>query len=288
MAMAAMTFQSAQASPSSEAERLLNHSRFVDSEHPCRVSLGKDGKQAGVTLFAQHQSRDQDCKITALLITKELSQHYPDLQLTRISFFDEIAQGNSRIIIVGKDQVRMVDSGQKVQNVLAKLKVVHKNFSTDISPSKSVSASASASTPASTPAAALGSARDNQDNYYNLIRARGQTVLAQNTVRVSSKNSEWVPTAIAVKRGQMMWVEIKDDIGSSVVAGDSARNILPNQPGGALLAKISEDGGMFVVEKSNAPILAPENGQIYLLINHSTSEEQQINVAKSVRILVSH
>lgn len=284
MAIAVLTFESAHASPSSDAEHMLNHSRFVDSEHPCRVSLGQDKKQAGVTLFAQHESRDQDCKITALLITKELSKHYPDLQLTRVSFFDESAQGNSRFIIVGKNQVQMVDSGQKVQNVLAKLKVVHQNFSSDSPQLKRVSARASTSLTVS----ASGSAQANQDIYYNLIRARGQTVLAQNTVHVSAKSSEWVPTAVAVQHGQMMWVDIKDDIGSSVVAGDSAKNILPNQPGGALLAKISEEGGMFVVEKSTAPIFAPENGQIFLLINHSIAEEQQINGGKSVRILISH
>jgi hypothetical protein len=125
-------------------------------------------------------------------------------------------------------------------------------------------------------------------DFYSLIRARGQSLLAQNTVRVSTKSSEWVPTTITVQRGQMLWVDIKDDIGSSVRASDNAANIVPNQPGGALLARISEDGGMFVLEKASTPIFAPNNGQIFLLINHNTSEEQLVNVAKSVRLLVSH
>ena len=282
LTLAVLTCEGAQASTAVDAENILNHSRFVDSAHPVRVSFSSDKKQVGVSLFAQHESGDQDCKITALLMTKELLQHYPIVEVAKISFYDEIAQSSSRFIVVSKAQVRMVDTGSKVQAVLSKLNVVRQN---SVRKNSEVSVQAKTAVKAD-PVPASG--WSNQ-NIYNSIRARRATVLAQTTVRVNAANSDWTPTSLAVKYGQVVWIDTKDDITASNLAIDDTNNIILNQPTGALFAKISAGGGAFLIEGAGKPFFAPGDGEIFLFINHSASaQQQQINAAKSVRIVISN
>lgn len=119
-------FLLSQASPalaqtSSEINALLRKSKFVDTGREVNTSIGKD--VTTISTFSHPQATDQDCKVTALLMLKELRQHYSNIHRIRVFFYDPANIRSYREVSVQQSDVAQVDMGKSLQTVLSQVAV---------------------------------------------------------------------------------------------------------------------------------------------------------------------
>ncbi len=96
-------------------------------------------------------------------------------------------------------------------------------------------------------------------------------------------NEQWLDTGIQLKIGQEILFTVSGciyiDNGTMVFQNGEPevnwnnKKSLPNQPTGALIAKVGEDGTPFYVGNDKAPFNITQNGNLYLGINDSNYED---------------
>jgi hypothetical protein len=109
------------AQTSSEINALLRKSKFVDTGREVNTSIGKD--VTTISTFSHPQATDQDCKVTALLMLKELRQHYSNIHRIRVFFYDPANIRSYREVSVQQSDVAQVDMGKSLQSVLSQVAV---------------------------------------------------------------------------------------------------------------------------------------------------------------------
>lgn len=109
------------AQTSSEINALLRKSKFVDTGREVNTSIGKD--VTTISTFSHPQATDQDCKVTALLMLKELRQHYSNIHRIRVFFYDPANIRSYREVSVQQSDVAQVDMGKSLQAVLSQVAV---------------------------------------------------------------------------------------------------------------------------------------------------------------------
>lgn len=112
---------SAQAQAPSEINALLRKSKFVDAGREVNTVLGTN--QATISTFCHPQATDQDCKVTALLMMKELRQHYKSIHRIRVLFYDPANISNYREVEIQGSDVAQVDMGKPLNAVLSQISV---------------------------------------------------------------------------------------------------------------------------------------------------------------------
>jgi|GEM_PF-6715434 len=109
------------AQSSSEINALLRKSKFVDTGREVNTVVGKD--VTTISTFSHPQATDQDCKVTALLMLKELRQHYGSIRRIRVFFYDPADIRSYREVSVNQAEVAQVDQGKSLQSVLSQVSV---------------------------------------------------------------------------------------------------------------------------------------------------------------------
>lgn len=110
------------AQSSAEMESLLKASKLVDTKHELRVTPSVGGEVV-ISTYCSNKASDRDCKITALLMLKELSQHYKNVVQVRASFYDEVAASKYRTVVVNSRHAQLLDSGKQITEVLATIPI---------------------------------------------------------------------------------------------------------------------------------------------------------------------
>lgn len=129
---------SASAQTSSEINALLRKSKFVDAGREVNTVLGSN--QATISTFCHPQATDQDCKVTALLMMKELRQHYKTIHRIRVVFYNPGDIHSYRDVEIREGDVVQVDMGKPLKTVLSQIGVTKRTTSaTTSSVSKSSS-----------------------------------------------------------------------------------------------------------------------------------------------------
>lgn len=104
-----------------DISRLLRNSKLVDTGREVNATLSAG--QVSISTFAHPKAKDQDCKITALLMMKELRQHYRNIRRSRVLFFDPANPSQYREVAISESEVQLVDAGRPVPEVLSRISV---------------------------------------------------------------------------------------------------------------------------------------------------------------------
>ena len=118
---------SASAQTSSQINELLRKSKFVDAGREVNTVLGSN--QATISTFCHPQATDQDCKVTALLMMKELRQKYKSIHRIRVLFYDPANIRSYRDVEIREGDVLQVDMGKPLKTVLAQISVAKRSAS---------------------------------------------------------------------------------------------------------------------------------------------------------------
>jgi hypothetical protein len=119
---------SAQAQSPAQINALLRKSKFVDAGREVNTVLGSG--QATISTFCHPQATDQDCKVTALLMMKELRQHYKNIHRIRVVFYDPANIQSYRDVEIRESDVAQVDMGKPLQTVLSQISVAKRTANT--------------------------------------------------------------------------------------------------------------------------------------------------------------
>ncbi len=136
------------AQTTADLESLVTKSKLVDTTHPVRAMISSDKQQVSISTFCRAQTTDKDCKITALLMMKELMQRYKTVHGIRVTFFDEVNPHHSRTVRTTEGDALLVDSGKPVHEVLALIDISYG----DVRPRTTVESSKKQSNLAANPA----------------------------------------------------------------------------------------------------------------------------------------
>ena len=121
LAAVSAPMQNCLAQSPADISRLLRNSKLVDTGREVNATLS--GEQVSISTFAHPKAKDQDCKITALLMMKELRQHYRNIRRSRVLFFDPANPSQYREVIISESEVQLVDAGRPVPEVLSRISV---------------------------------------------------------------------------------------------------------------------------------------------------------------------
>lgn len=126
LAAISASMQSCFAQSPAEISRLLRSSKLVDTGREVNATLAKG--QVSISTFSHPRAKDQDCKITALLMMKELRQHYRNIRRSRVLFFDPANPSQYREVTISESDVHLIDAGRPVPEVLARISVSNGSY----------------------------------------------------------------------------------------------------------------------------------------------------------------
>ncbi len=112
----------------SDIVSVIRSSKLVDTKRDLTASVR--GYDVTISTFCDSRSGDNDCKITALLILKELIQHYKTIRQAHVSFYDDHETSHYRTVVVQDKMVQLVDSGTPIKTVLATVPIATGNLPT--------------------------------------------------------------------------------------------------------------------------------------------------------------
>jgi len=116
------------AQTSSDIVAVIRNSKLVETKRELTASLR--GYDVTISTFCDTRSSDRDCKITALLILKELTQRYKTIRQAHVSFYDDRNTNHYRTVVVQDSMVQLVDSGNSLNDVLSTVTIVAGNIPT--------------------------------------------------------------------------------------------------------------------------------------------------------------
>lgn len=109
------------AQTSAEISSLIKKSKLVDSNRDVNAVITPG--LTTISTYAHPRASDQDVKITALLMMKELRQHYKTINHVRAVFFDPGNVRHYREVEIVENDVRQVDLGKPVPQILSHIAV---------------------------------------------------------------------------------------------------------------------------------------------------------------------
>lgn len=105
---------------------LIKKSKLVDTGRDVNATITP--RLTTVSTFSHPKASDQDCKITALLMMKELRQHYKSIHRLRAVFYDPSNIRNYREVEISEADVSLVDSGRPVADVLSSIDISTRTY----------------------------------------------------------------------------------------------------------------------------------------------------------------
>jgi len=102
---------------------LLRKSKFVDIGRMVNTTVGAD--KTIISTYSNPKASDQDCKVTALLMMKELTQHYKSIHRIQVLFYDPRNPNSFRDIEIREGDTLLVDQGKPLSVVLSEIDVGH-------------------------------------------------------------------------------------------------------------------------------------------------------------------
>ncbi|CAN5739280.1 hypothetical protein BH10CYA1_BH10CYA1_34630 [soil metagenome] len=102
---------------------LLNKSKFVDTGRTVNTVVGAD--KTTISTYCNPKSSDQDCKVTALLMMKEIKQHYQSIHRIHVLFYDPRDPHKFRDVEIREGDTLLVDQGKPLSVVLSEIDVGH-------------------------------------------------------------------------------------------------------------------------------------------------------------------
>lgn len=118
-----MPMGSALGQTSEQINNLLKGSKLVATGREVKATVAPD--ETKISTFCDAQASDQDCKITALLMMKELRQHYKSIHRIRVFFYNPDNSGRSKDVEIREADVALVDAGNPVKDVLAEIGITN-------------------------------------------------------------------------------------------------------------------------------------------------------------------
>lgn len=122
LALLAVLFQSGTADSYAQSvadiEKIVRQSKGVEAKRPLKVIL-RQGVLI-VSTYSHPKASDQDCKINALFIMKDLVARYNTILRMSITFYAPAAT-RFRTIDVTQEQVALVEKGRPVQELLSEI-----------------------------------------------------------------------------------------------------------------------------------------------------------------------
>jgi hypothetical protein len=115
------------AQTSSEIERLIRHSQVEVTPHPLNVIVQPDKKKIIISTYRHSETTDQDLKITALLMLKEILRKYPRVNGIQVNFFKQSTEKTYKMVVVGLHESRQIDAGKSVEDVLAGVQCIEED-----------------------------------------------------------------------------------------------------------------------------------------------------------------
>jgi PsbP-like protein len=106
-----------------EINTLLKKSKFVDTGRMVNTNISPD--RTIISTYANPRASDQDCKVTALLMMKELHQHYKKIHRIDVLFYDPADPKSYREVEIREGDILLVDQGKPLQEVLSQIDVAH-------------------------------------------------------------------------------------------------------------------------------------------------------------------
>lgn len=104
---------------SAEINNLLKGSKIVDTGRAVNATVRPD--KTTISTFCDVKASDQDCKITALLMMKELKEHYKSIHCIRVLFYSPENTGNFKEVEISDGAVALLDAGKPVKQVLSEI-----------------------------------------------------------------------------------------------------------------------------------------------------------------------
>ncbi|HEY9719340.1 MAG TPA: hypothetical protein V6C69_17820 [Trichormus sp.] len=107
---------------------VIRSSKLVDTKRDLTAAVR--GYDVTISTFCDGRSGDSDCKITALLILKELIQHFKTIRQAHVSFYDDHDTSHYRTVVVQDKMVQLVDSGTPIKAILSTVPIASGNVPT--------------------------------------------------------------------------------------------------------------------------------------------------------------
>ncbi|HEY9787841.1 MAG TPA: hypothetical protein V6D17_20810 [Candidatus Obscuribacterales bacterium] len=121
MALSLLFAEPVCAQTAKDIETLIKASTLVDTARTLSATVAPP--EVRISTYTSTRASEKDCKITALLIIKEISQTYKNITRARISFFDEYNARRYRTVTVTNQHAALVDSGKPFAEVLATIPI---------------------------------------------------------------------------------------------------------------------------------------------------------------------
>ena len=109
------------AQTSKDINSLLKNSKLVDTGRQVNSTVGKNC--VSISTFSHRHATDEDCKITALLMMKELRQHYKSITKATVLFFDPANVESYRKVEIREGDVVLVDMGKSPKEILSQISI---------------------------------------------------------------------------------------------------------------------------------------------------------------------
>ncbi len=109
-----------------EINSLLAKSKLVDSGRPVNTTL--TANKVTISTYCDAAASNKDCKITALLMMKELRRHYKSIHSIRVLFYDSTNIHRERDVEIREGDVLLVDTGKPLEEVLSQIDVNERNL----------------------------------------------------------------------------------------------------------------------------------------------------------------
>lgn len=116
-----LTMIPASGQTAAQVSSLIKKSKLVDTNRDVNAVVGPS--LTTISTFCHPKASEQDLKITALLMMKELRLHYKSIKHMRAVFFDPGSVQHYREVEIRDNDVQQVDQGKPVAEVLSLIAV---------------------------------------------------------------------------------------------------------------------------------------------------------------------
>lgn len=109
---------------SADINTILQKSKLVDTGRAVNATVRGDA--VTISTYCDQAATDRDCKITALMMMKELRSHYKNIHRAQVLFFSQIDPASYREVGIREGDALLIDRGTSPTEVLAQIDVVRR------------------------------------------------------------------------------------------------------------------------------------------------------------------
>ncbi len=253
---------------------LIRKAKLVDNNQTVNASV-KNDRIIVSTIGGVHAS-DRDCKVSALLMLKEVVNHCKNIHSAQIYFFDPYSISTYRTVNVTANLVDLLNQGQSIDRVILNVNLTHGSRAAPVSGADSHRDEH----PLSNRTAYLGSW--NNPGLTAAIASSGQTIRKGCEVLINADDPSWTDTGLFLSYGDRVWLDTRSGglwsnqnggikfnaDGEGGAAGFYHGKLGPPFPRGSLIGKVGRNGGEFFVGTTLTNYSPPDcDGDLFLRFN---------------------